>query len=182
MLFRSLVCAAALVGTAFSSPAPSKLQERNLLGQVIDALNLGLVSDNKVFLTLATLTNNLVSINFDVKNVLPFELTIDSISVSAGLNGTVFAAFNHTFSGGASLKPVVVPGFGGTKNSGNITNVLLTQGVDKSLAIVPFGVLDLINVDVNVRALTILGFGGTPLQITGLKQASVPTTYSLDLS
>lgn len=63
----------------------------------------------------------------------------------AGLNGTVFATFDQTFS-----KPVVVPPFG-TKNSGTFGNVLLTQGVEASLDIIPFGVLDLMSTDAFVR-------------------------------
>lgn len=75
-----------------------------------------------------------------MKNPLPFELTLDSVSSQAGLNGTVFATFTHTFA-----KPgLVVPPLA-TRNSGTIDNVLLTQGATASLAIIPFGVLDLDN-------------------------------------
>ncbi|KAF8154348.1 hypothetical protein K438DRAFT_1863228 [Mycena galopus ATCC 62051] len=154
-----------------ATPSP-----RDLLGEVIDALGIGLVTQIDVTLTLESLTDNLVSINFEAQNPLLFELTIDSVSTSAGLNNTVFATFNHQFS-----KPVVVPPLG-QANSGNITNVLLTQGATASLAIIPFGVLDLLNVDVNVRAGSIFGIGGVPLPITGLHQSSVPTTYNLDLT
>ncbi len=80
------------------------------------------------------------------QNPLIFELTIDSVSTTAGLNGTVYASFDHKFT-----RPVVVPPLH-QANSGNITNVLLTQGATASLAIIPFGVLDLLNVDVNVRS------------------------------
>ena len=80
-----------------------------------------------------------------VKNPLPIELTLDSVSSQAGLNGTVFATFTHTFP-----KPgLVVPPLG-TKNSGTIDNVLLTQGAIASLDIIPFGVLNL-NTDANIR-------------------------------
>ncbi|KAF7337357.1 hypothetical protein MSAN_02261600 [Mycena sanguinolenta] len=154
-----------------ASPSP-----RDLLGEVIDALGIGLVTHIDVFITLDTLTDNLVSINFEAQNPLLFELTIDSVSTTAGLNGTVYTSFEHVFS-----KPVVVPPLG-QANSGNITNVLLTQGVTASLAIIPFGVLDLQNVNVNVRAGSIFGIGGVPLIITGLHQTSVPTAYALDLT
>ncbi|KAJ7793250.1 hypothetical protein B0H14DRAFT_3889421 [Mycena olivaceomarginata] len=165
--------AALLIG---ASPNPASPIPQNLLGEVIDALGIGLVTHIDVALTLDTLTNNLVTVDFEAQNPLAFELTIDSVSTTGGLNGTVYTSFEHKFA-----RPVVVPPFG-QANSGNITNVLLTQGATASLAIIPFGVLDLINVDVNVRALSIFGIGGMPLVISGLHQASVPTTYNLDLS
>ncbi|KAJ7117079.1 hypothetical protein C8R44DRAFT_983351 [Mycena epipterygia] len=157
-------------------PAPDALEKRDLLGEIIDALGIGLVTHIDVTLTLETLEDNLVTIDFEAQNPLLFELTLDSVSTQAGLNGTVFASFEHNFP-----KPVIVRPLG-QANSGNITNVLLTQGATASLAIIPFGVLDLINVDVNVRALTIDGIGGVPLLISGLHQTSVPTTYDLDLT
>ncbi|KAJ7079435.1 hypothetical protein B0H15DRAFT_858732 [Mycena belliarum] len=162
--------AALLVCASPATPAPE-----NLLGDVIDALGIGLVTSISVIITLESLTTNLVTISFGVQNPLPFELTIDKITTSAGLNGTEFASFAHTFA-----TPVVVPPFGGA-SSGNISNVLLTQGADASLAIIPFGVLDLLNVDADVRALSISGHGGIPLAIDGLHQSSVPTKYTLSL-
>lgn len=79
------------------------------------------------------------------QNPLLFELTIDRVTSTAGINGTVYATFDYTFP-----KPVVVPALG-TANSGSIPNVTLTQGAIASLDIIPLGYLDLINVDVNVR-------------------------------
>ncbi|KAJ7174867.1 hypothetical protein C8R46DRAFT_1081935 [Mycena filopes] len=160
--------AAILVGAA---PTPD-----NLLGEVIDALGIGLVTSIQVTLTLATLSNNLVSISFEAQNPLLFELTLDRVTSSAGLNGTTYASFDHAFP-----HPVVVPPLG-TANSGNITNVPLTQGVDASLAIIPFQELDLQEVDINVRAGSFFGIGGVPLVISGLHQTDVPTTYILDLA
>ncbi|KAJ7618038.1 hypothetical protein FB45DRAFT_1034278 [Roridomyces roridus] len=156
-----------------ASPA---LESRDLLGEIIDALGIGLVTHIDVTLTTATLSNNLVTIDFDAQNPLLFELTVDSVNAAAGLNGTNLASFQHTFDPHA----VVVPPLG-KANSGNITNVLLTQGVTNSLNFVPFGVLDLTSVSVNVRAGSILGIGGIPLVISGLHQTSVPTTYTLDI-
>ncbi|KAJ7192809.1 hypothetical protein GGX14DRAFT_593850 [Mycena pura] len=178
MQFKSILFAGffgALLACIGATTSPSNLEERNLLGEVIDALNVGLVTSISVFITLESLTDNLVSINFNTQNILPFELTIDSITSTAGINNTVFASFDHSF----GLHPVVVPPLG-KQNSGNITNVLLTQGATASLAIIPLGILDLINTNVNVRAGTILGIGGVPLAITGLHQASVPTTCVTD--
>lgn len=79
------------------------------------------------------------------QNPLIFELTLDSVSSTAGINGTVYATFNHTFA-----TPVVVPPLG-KANSGVVPDVLLTQGAIASLDIIPLGYLDLINVDVNLR-------------------------------
>ncbi|KAJ7879394.1 hypothetical protein B0H13DRAFT_2346058 [Mycena leptocephala] len=165
----------ALFAALLIRAVPSPVETRDLLGEVIDALGIGLVTHIDVTLTLATLEDNLVTIDFEAQNPLIFELTIDSVSTTAGLNGTVYASFDHKFT-----RPVVVPPLH-QANSGNITNVLLTQGATASLAIIPFGVLDLLNVDVNVRAGSILGFGGVPLVISGLHQTSVPTTYTLSL-
>ncbi|KAJ7798535.1 hypothetical protein B0H14DRAFT_32557 [Mycena olivaceomarginata] len=200
--------AALLVG---ASPNPASPTPQNLLGEVIDALGIGLVTHIDVTLTVRFLLPHSLSAattvssarhpdqqprnrrfrrltllpfrpqfspthNTTAQNPLAFELTIDSVSTTGGLNGTVYTSFEHRFA-----RPVVVPPFG-QANSGNITNVLLTQGATASLAIIPFGVLDLINVDVNVRALSIFGIGGVPLVISGLHQASVPTAYNLDLS
>lgn len=85
------------------------------------------------------------SVNFTVKNPLILELTLESVSSSAGLNGTVFATFNHTFN-----PPVVVPILG-TANSGEIDNVLLVQGATATLSIIPFGVLNLMDTNIAVR-------------------------------
>jgi len=125
-----------------------------------------------------------------VSNPLPIELTIKTISSTAGLNGTELATFSHTFSSpGLVVSPL------GSRNSGIIPNVLVTNGVANSLDIVPFGVLDLSNINADVqwafnsvnlldqcscyenRALTIEGFLGFPLELDGLKQDNVPTKW-----
>ncbi|KAJ7871142.1 hypothetical protein B0H14DRAFT_2724603 [Mycena olivaceomarginata] len=118
--------------------AARSLEPANLLGEIIDALGIGLVTQ----------------INASITNPLIFELTLDSVSSTAGINGTVYATFNHTFA-----TPVV--------------------GAIASLDIIPLGYLDLINVDVNLRALTIGGKLGIPLTISGLHQTNVSTTCVL---
>lgn len=145
------------------SAAPT-VESRDFIGDVINALGLGLVTKINSFLTLDTLTTNLISINFDVKNPLILELTIDRVVSSAGINGTVYATFDHKFPGGFVVPPLK------TNNSGTVDNVLLTQGAMASLDIIPLGVLDLIKTDVYLRAATIKGKLGIPIPITGLKQ------------
>ncbi|KAJ7146511.1 hypothetical protein C8R44DRAFT_690982 [Mycena epipterygia] len=159
-----------------AAPAPADLQSDNLLGEIINALGIGLVTQINASITLETLVDNTLSINFEAQNPLLFELTIDHVTSTAGINGTVYATFDYIFP-----KPVVVPALG-KANSGTIPNVTLTQGAIASLDIIPLGYLDLINVDVNVRALTINGALGIPLLLAGLHQKNVSTTYTLDLS
>ncbi|ESK84471.1 hypothetical protein Moror_6181 [Moniliophthora roreri MCA 2997] len=146
------------------------------IGDIINALGVGLVKDINVTITLESLETNLVSIEFTAKNPLILELTLESVSSKAGLNGTTYSEFTHTFD-----PPLVVPILG-EKGSGKIDNVLLTQGAIASLDIIPFGVLDLQNTDVVVRAGSIFGFGGIRIPINGLKQSNVPTVYNLELS
>ncbi|KAK0473109.1 hypothetical protein IW261DRAFT_1570247 [Armillaria novae-zelandiae] len=144
-------------------------------------LGIGLVSNISVTITLDTLITNLVDIAFtgaispQPKNPLPIELTLERVTSSAGINSTEYASFDHTFS-----DPLVVPIFG-TADSGTIKNVLLTQGATASLDIIPLGFLDLLDTDVNLRAATIFGKLGIPLDVTGLKQKNVTTTYELSL-
>ncbi|KAJ7731200.1 hypothetical protein B0H16DRAFT_1583833 [Mycena metata] len=165
--------AALLVSAA---PAPSALESRDLLGEIIDALGIGLVTGINATITLETLVDNQLSITFGAQNPLIFELTLDSVVSSAGINGTEYATFNHTFTKGVVVPPL------GTANSGIVPNVTLTQGAINSLAIIPLGYLDILNIDIHLRALTIDGALGIPLTITGLHQKNVTTTYTLALS
>ncbi|KAJ7857536.1 hypothetical protein B0H13DRAFT_2356890 [Mycena leptocephala] len=146
-----------LLAALFVSAAPTlSPTPDNLLGEIIDALGVGLVTQINATITLDTLVDNLLSITFEAQNPLFFELTLDSVTSTAGINNTVYATFNHTFA-----NPVVVPPFG-TANSGIVPDVLLTQGAIASLDIIPLGFLDLIDVDINLRALTIGGKLGFP--------------------
>jgi len=176
--FKTLVSVFGLVGLMASVggvPAPPAVESRDLIGDVINALNIGLVKDINAFITLDSLETNLISVNFDVENPLIFEITLDRVVSSAGINSTVYATFDQTFS-----TPVVVPALG-KANSGTFGNVLLTQGALDSLNIIPLGYLDLLNVDVYLRAATIDGKLGIPIPVTGLKQSHVNTTYTLEL-
>ena len=121
------------------------------------------------YLQLDTLNTDLAVAAFRVKNPLPIELTIDSVTAKAGLNGTTYAEFTHTF------KPALVVPILGKKDSPRIENVKLVQGALASLDIIPYGVLDLQDTDVKVRAGTIFGLGGIPIPIDDLKQTNVPT-------
>ncbi|KAG5340189.1 hypothetical protein J132_04208 [Termitomyces sp. J132] len=172
ILFASVVSLPFLFVAA--APTESETIGGLTTGEIINLLGIGIVQDIDVTITLESLLDNQVSVNFDAKNPLPFELTIDRVVSSAGLNGTVFATFDHTFSTLLST-PFVIPPLG-TANSGTFNNVTLTQGAMATLVIIPEGVLDLTNTNVFVRAGTIQGKLGFPLQIDGLKQSSVPTT------
>ncbi|KAH9486120.1 hypothetical protein JR316_0000184 [Psilocybe cubensis] len=166
-----VLLAALVAGAASASPAAPATDLG--IADIINLLNIGLVKDINAFVTLESLTTNVISV---VKNPLPIELTLDSVSAVAGLNGTIFATFTHTFP-----KPgLVVPPLA-TKNSGLINNVQLPQGGEASLSIIPFGILDLPDTNANVRAATIGGALGIPIALTGLKQTAVPTNYTLEL-
>ncbi|KAJ4000148.1 hypothetical protein F5050DRAFT_664790 [Lentinula boryana] len=145
------------------------------IGDIINALAIGLVQNISAIITLESLVDNLIDINFTAKNPLIIELTLDKVSSLAGVNNTVYASFNHTFDPPVVVRPL------DTANSGTIDNVLLVQGAINSLNIIPLGELDLLDVNVDVRAGTIDGFGGIPIPIDGLKQSDVPTTYTLDI-
>ncbi|KAJ7292554.1 hypothetical protein C8J57DRAFT_1266310 [Mycena rebaudengoi] len=165
-----------LVAALLVAAAPATLEDRDLIGDIINALGIGLVTHINTTITLESLETNLVSVDFQAQNPLIFELTLDRVSTTAGINNTVYATFDHTFA-----TPVVVPPLG-KANSGTVPNVLLTQGAIASLDIIPLGFLDLLDVDIHVRALTINGKLGIPLVITNLKQKNVTTTYTLALS
>ncbi|KAJ3822533.1 hypothetical protein F5880DRAFT_1613723 [Lentinula raphanica] len=153
------------------------------IGDIINALGIGLVQNITAIITLDSLTTNLIeqvsrlrnSVDFTAKNPLIIELTLDKVSTIAGVNNTVYASFNHTFDPPVVVRPLE------TADSGTIDNVLLVQGAINSLNIIPLGELDLMDVNISVRAATIDGFGGIPIPINGLKQSDVPTTYTLDI-
>lgn len=79
------------------------------------------------------------------RNPLSYGITLDRVSVSAGVNDTVYATLDHTFT-----TPVVVPSEG-KANSGMIPNVRLTQGAALSLRIVSLGILDLLDFNIYLR-------------------------------
>ncbi|KAJ3715034.1 hypothetical protein FB446DRAFT_323680 [Lentinula raphanica] len=145
------------------------------IGDIINALGIGLVQNITAIITLDSLTTNLIDVDFTAKNPLIIELTLDKVSSIAGVNNTVYASFNHTFDPPVVVRPLE------TADSGTIDNVLLVQGAINSLNIIPLGELDLMDVNISVRAATIDGFGGIPIPINGLKQSDVPTTYTLDI-
>ena len=75
------------------------------------------------------------SISFATQNPLILPLRVNSIKSTASLNGTDLASFTMNFDN------FVTPPLG-TGNSGNIPNVVPTQGITASLAFVPEGILD----------------------------------------
>ncbi|KAJ3932919.1 MAG: hypothetical protein NXY57DRAFT_893249 [Lentinula lateritia] len=172
-------------------PAPATDATADLgglsIGDIINALGIGLVQNISALITLESLVTNLIeqvsrhilkaySEVFQkaqlgtVKNPLIIELTLDRVSSLAGINNTVYASFDHTFDPPVVVRPL------GTADSGTIDDVLLVQGAINSLNIIPLEELDLLDVNVSVRAASIDGFGGIPIPIDGLKQSDVPTT------
>ncbi|KAJ3757083.1 hypothetical protein EV360DRAFT_71422 [Lentinula raphanica] len=179
-----------LVGNVAGAPSSATETVPDLeglsIGDIINALGIGLVQNISALITLDSLTTNLIeqvsvyfrlrnSVDFTAKNPLIIELTLDKVSSIAGVNNTVYASFNHTFDPPVVVRPLE------TADSGTIDNVLLVQGAINSLNIIPLGELDLMDVNISVRAATIDGFGGIPIPINGLKQSDVPTTYTLDI-
>ncbi|PBK93685.1 hypothetical protein ARMGADRAFT_1012498, partial [Armillaria gallica] len=131
----------------------------------------GVVSSISVTLTLDSLVNNLANLSFVASNPLIVEITLDRVVVSAGIGGTEYISFDHTFEDG-----VVVPALG-TANPGVIENVALTQGGLATLNIVPDGFLDLLDLDLYLREGTIGGSLGIPVNDTGLTATDIPTTW-----
>jgi hypothetical protein len=173
MSFLSTFCFVIAFFQTLVFAAPAAQSPDNGIGDILNLLGLGFVTQINTLITLDSLTTNLVSVDFDAKNPLILELTFDRIVTKAGVNGTVYASFDHTFK-----PPFVVPILG-SANSGRIDNVLLVQGAIASLDIIPLGKLDLISVDAHVRTGTIKGALGIPLNITGLKQGDVPANYTI---
>ncbi|PBK90060.1 hypothetical protein ARMGADRAFT_1032659 [Armillaria gallica] len=130
--------------------------EKRIIQRYVPVINL-LVPQ---FLTVAVTNDRLV------------EITLDRVAMSAGVNGTVYLSFDHTFE-----DPVVVPILG-TADSGDITDVQLTQGGLGTLNIVSSGQLNLLNLDVDMRVATINGKLGITSNETGLTQSNVPTIYN----
>ncbi|KAF9467246.1 hypothetical protein BDZ94DRAFT_1133976, partial [Collybia nuda] len=135
-----------------------------------------------VIITLDTLVDNLVTIDFDVRspsplisklispklvhNPLDTDLVIEFVQSDGTLNGTTWAQFGHAFSN------FVVPA-GQTVNSGPFPNVLLTQGAIPSLDIIPLGILDVSA----ASTLRVGGPGGYQVPWLKINQKSVPTSY-----
>jgi hypothetical protein len=114
------------------------------------------------------LVDNLVTVNFDLHNPLDATMKVLFVQNDAGVNGQIFSHFDQAFDS-------FVVGPGQTVNSGDIPNVLLTQGAIATLAIVG-DPLDL------ASAVTVqIGDGGYTIPWLQLKQSSVPTSYDLDL-
>ncbi|TDL24516.1 hypothetical protein BD410DRAFT_896719 [Rickenella mellea] len=157
-------------------PAPALAStDANLPADILNLLNIGLVSQINVFISEDSFVTNIVTANFTVHNPLPVEITLDSVSAAAGIDGSVFSTFATSF------KKFFVPPFS-SKNSGLIQNVVLTQGIDAALGIVPLGVLDIIDGNVTIRGATIFGFGGIKVPLIGLVQKNISTSYEFVLS
>ncbi|KAI0631497.1 hypothetical protein C8Q77DRAFT_1218963 [Trametes polyzona] len=96
------------------------------------------VTHINAFITLDTLVDNLITIDFDIANPLDTDMEITFTQVDSGLDNVTYAHFEQAFDS------FVVPAKG-TANSGTVKNVLLTKGALASLGIIPVGKLDVFN-------------------------------------
>ncbi|KAK0220321.1 hypothetical protein IW262DRAFT_1461587 [Armillaria fumosa] len=127
-----------------------------------------LVSGITVTMTLDSLVTNLATVSFNVSNSQLVEISLDRVAMSAGVDGTEYLSFDHTFE-----DPLVVPILG-TADSGDIADVQLTQGGLGTLPILSSKSLDLLNLDVDMRVATINGKLGITSNETGLTESDVP--------
>ncbi|KAI9066059.1 hypothetical protein FKP32DRAFT_1566723 [Trametes sanguinea] len=97
-----------------------------------------IVTHINAYITLDTLVDNFVTIDFDIANPLDTDMEITFTQVDSGLNGEIYAHFDQAFDS------FVIPAHG-TANSGSVPNVLLTQGAIATLGIIPEGKLDVFN-------------------------------------
>ncbi|KAF9051008.1 hypothetical protein BDZ89DRAFT_1056905 [Hymenopellis radicata] len=128
-----------------------------------------IITSIHVTITLETLVDNLVTIDFDVFNPFDTPITITFVQSDAGVEGDVYAFFSEPIDG-------FTIGPGETVNSGPVPNVLLVKGVDDSLGIVGLGYLDV------ATANTIIVNDGYEIPWLKLQQDRVPTTYNFSLS
>jgi len=129
-----------------------------------------LVKHIHVTITLDSLVTNLVTVDIDLFNPLDTPLHVLFIQSDGKVDGTTFAHFEHAFDN-------FVIGPGETVNSGDIPNVLLTQGALASLDIIPLGMLDAFS------AVTAqIGDGGYVVPWLQVVQLGVPTAYDLNLA
>ncbi|CDO73852.1 hypothetical protein BN946_scf185016.g9 [Trametes cinnabarina] len=126
------------------------------------------VTHINAYITLDTLFDNMVTIDFDIANPLDTDMEITFAQVDSGLNGVTYAHFDQAFDS------FVIPAHG-TANSGSVPNVVLPQGAIATLGIIGEGKLDVFN-----AATVKIGEYTIPwLHLTTL---GVPTNYQLSLS
>ncbi|GJJ06156.1 hypothetical protein Clacol_000345 [Clathrus columnatus] len=128
-----------------------------------------IILDTNVLISLESLEDNLVSVNFDVMNPTDADLVIQFVQADGIVDGTIFAHFDQAFDN------FIVPKHG-TANSGTFGNVLLPQGALNSLGIIPGGVLN-----ISAAQTVLVGENGYQIPWLKINQANVPTTFTLDL-
>ncbi|KAJ7157230.1 hypothetical protein C8R46DRAFT_1225836 [Mycena filopes] len=185
LFFRLL---AALLVTA--ATPPSTLASQNLLGEIIDTLGIGIVTAIDATITITvrnvaslsklwrTASSSAILAKLAFKDhirsskSLIFEVTLDRVVSTAGINDTEYASFDHTFA-----KGLVVPPLG----KAIVPNVTLTQGANRT-QVSSTALSTHVSPSSSVRALMINGALGVPLTISGLHKKNVTTTYTLALS
>ncbi|KAF5389363.1 hypothetical protein D9757_004389 [Collybiopsis confluens] len=138
------------------------------LSTSLQGLGQTLIKNISVSITLDSLVTNLVSITVDIFNPTDATLNILTVQGTGSIDGTVYSQFTANFDS-FQIPP------GQTVNSGEIDNVLLTQGAINSLGIVGE------NLDVGAANTIQVGVGGYTLPWLQINQPNVPTTYTLDL-
>ncbi|RPD70056.1 hypothetical protein L226DRAFT_261105 [Lentinus tigrinus ALCF2SS1-7] len=127
-----------------------------------------IVTHINAFITLDTLIDNYITINFDIANPLDTDMEITFTQVDSGVDGDTYAHFDQAFDS------FVMPAHS-TANSGTVKNVLLVKGALASLGIIPLGKLD-------VFSTATVKIGEYTIPWLHLTTLDVPTTYSLSLS
>jgi len=165
-----------LLGAEAVRAIPTDLQGRRPLTASVDVtrykslLEESFVSHIDITITLNTLVTNYVSVSFDAQNPVPVDVTVTRISAIAGINNASYVSFDQEFTN------FTLPA-SGAGSSGTFSNVFLTQGAIATLNIIPQGSLDIQNANIS---LSVSGYG--PLELTGVTQSNVSTSYLINLS
>ncbi|TBU46075.1 hypothetical protein BD309DRAFT_663805 [Dichomitus squalens] len=127
-----------------------------------------IVAHINAYITLDTLFDNFITIDFDIANPLDTDMEISFTQVDSGVNNETYAHFDQPFDS------FVIPAHS-TANSGSVPNVLLTQGAIASLGIIPLGELDVFSV-------ATVKIGPYTIPWLHLTTLNVKTDYHLSLS
>ncbi|KAF9011317.1 hypothetical protein BDQ17DRAFT_1538034 [Cyathus striatus] len=171
-----LMLASFFITIILAAPAIESRAPDLSIGDITSLLGLGMVTEITAFLTLQSIVTNRISVAVQLQNLLPLELTIDSLALTAGSNNSALLTFEQAFTSPGLVIPLL-----SQQNTGTIPNVVLPQGALPLFAVTPLAQLDILSLNISVRAASISGQGGIPLALNNLQQSEVPTNYSLAL-